>query len=374
MRKIVRFIIWICSKFTRQEIEQVTFYKCPNDHCPLYLRNLDQLNAAEKHLRQQRSSQFSVRYIYSDYRFQTTDLQPAAPESPRVDLARIHSLSHVVGLILAFHISFGIAARILREIFQIPISYQTVLNYTEAAAFHCHRFNLAHKGPTDSRCAGDETYIKIAGKWHYTFLCLGANSHKITSYHVADTRDARDATIALNELVRTAPPHQPTEIIVDGNPAYGAAIHFLNQRRAKNNQPRALTIHHVLGLQNLDQDSEHWRPYKQLIERLIRTYRFHTRAACGFGWRNGAVAVTVLFVTYYNFLRPHMALRADVPVHLDEEVTRQGAGSPPSPLLFHPCLVRKAINPTLPLTQNLALLQPPAFHAILDTTCNDTRE
>jgi len=45
-----------------------------------------------------------------------------------------------------------------------------------------------------------------------------------------------------------------------------------------------------------------------LIERLNRTYKFHVRPAAGFNSTNGAVSLTTLFVTYYNFLRPHISL------------------------------------------------------------------
>lgn len=69
-------------------------------------------------------------------------------------------------------------------------------------------------------------------------------------------------------------------------------------------------------MQNLDEVSEPYRPFKQLIERLNRTYNYHVRSACGFAVRNGAVTVTVttLFVTFYNFLRPHLALNLRPPV------------------------------------------------------------
>jgi transposase-like protein len=300
----------------------VTLYKCPNNHCPAYLRNLAQLNPDEKRLRKTRSSQFTVRYIYREYHFRPSDLQLPAPNRPRVDLARVHSPDNVIGLALAFHISFGIGVRktaaILRDIFGIPISYQTVSNYCEAAAYHCHRFNLDNKTPTDARCPGDETYIKIAGKWAYTFLFLGATSRTITAYHVADARDTRNATVALNEVVRTAPDGQTTEIVVDGNNAYTAAVHFINQPRLKADDPAALIARQVIGLQNLDDDSERYRPFKQMIERLNRTYKFHARSACGFSSWNGALAFTALFVTHYNFLRPHTALNRQVPVPLDE--------------------------------------------------------
>ncbi len=71
-------------------------------------------------------------------------------------------------------------------------------------------------------------------------------------------------------------------------------------------------------MQNLDSESEEFRPFKELIERLNRTYKFHTRAACGFHSRNGAVALTTLFVTHYNFLRPHISLNYSVPIPLEE--------------------------------------------------------
>jgi len=90
-------------------------------------------------------------------------------------------------------------------------------------------------------------------------------------------------------------------------------IHFINQSYEPN-----LTHKKVIGLQNLDSESEQFRPFKELIERLNRTYKFHTRAACGFNSKNGAVALTTLFVTHYNFLRPHITLNYSVPIPLEE--------------------------------------------------------
>jgi len=300
----------------------VTLYKCGNDHCPAYLKNLAKLNHDEKKLRQERTSQFSVRYIYREYHFRPDQLQLPAPTLSRVDLARIHSPDNVLGLVLTFHISCGLSARmtafILRNVFAIPLSYQTVLNYCEAAAVHLHRFNLTHKGPSDALCAGDEVYIKVNANRAYTFLFLGAESHKITSYHVAPKRDTHNATIAMNEIARTAPDQRTTHLVFDGLGAYPAGVHFLNAKRQQENLPPAFSFTQVLGLENRDDLSAQWRPFKQLIERLNRTYRFHTRAACGFPSHNGALVLTVLFVAYYNFLRPHTSLYGDRPVHLDE--------------------------------------------------------
>ena len=42
------------------------------------------------------------------------------------------------------------------------------------------------------------------------------------------------------------------------------------------------------------------------------------RPAAGFKRNNGAVVLTTLFVTHYNFLRPHMSLNYKPPVELPE--------------------------------------------------------
>ena len=74
----------------------------------------------------------------------------------------------------------------------------------------------------------------------------------------------------------------------------------------------------MIGLENRDEVSKEFRPFKQRIERLNRTYKHPVRPACGFETSNGAVALTTLFVTHYNFLRPHATLKYRVPVPLAE--------------------------------------------------------
>lgn len=293
MSKIARFVIWICSKFTRAEIEQilaglsdvlsnrnpeiklkddfkekhpnyrifsvdplppltepsakqlnqrfrknekskyfcpycnlalfrwkvrkeVTIYKCSNDNCPHRTAALNKLNPSERSLQNKRSSQFKLCYQYREYHYKPNELNHCQPDNPKVDLTKIHNAPNVLGLILTFYVSFAITARktafILRSVFNIKVSYQTVLNYASAAAFYCHAFNMKYKGPIDSISAGDETYIKVHGKHNYVFV---------------------------------KPSH-------------------------------------------------------------------------GFNCSNGAVSLTTLFVTHYNFLRPHMSLHYNTPVQMPE--------------------------------------------------------
>ena len=65
----------------------------------------------------------------------------------------------------------------------------------------------------------------------------------------------------------------------------------------------------VIGLSNVDDTSEEYRPYKQLVERLNRTYKFHTRPRGSMKFLNGAILLTTLFVAYYNYLRVHSLLQ-----------------------------------------------------------------
>jgi transposase-like protein len=273
----------------------------------------------EKSLRKLQGAHFKLCYQYREYHFKTSELNPSSPNKPLVDISKIHNSQNVLGLVLAFYISFATSARktafILRTVFNINVSYQTVLNYAESAAYYCHRFNLQHKGPVGSRQAGDETYIKVAGKHNFTFLFISPIRHKITAYHVADSRETLPAVITMNEAIRTALPNQKFTLITDANPSYPAGIHFLNQLYGT---PDRIKHHKVIGLQNLDAESELFRPFKQLIERLNRTYKHHVRPACGFNSFNGAVALTTLFVTHYNFLRPHMALDYQPPIPIPE--------------------------------------------------------
>jgi len=251
----------------------VTIYKCGNDKCQCYLSRLEKLNRDEKKLRGNKSSQFKLRYQYREYHFEANHLKHSKPDFAKVDINKVHNSEDILGLVLAFHVSFAITARktafILKHVFNIKISYQTVLN---------------------------------------------------SAYHLDHSRDTLPATIAMSEASRTAKQDQKMTYITDGNPAYPAGIHFINSHRDPDN-----LIEHkkVIGLQNLDEESEFYRHYKQIIERLNRTYKFHIRPAGGFKHENGAIALTTLFVTHFNFLRPHTALNYKVPVKINELINIQ---------------------------------------------------
>ena len=74
----------------------------------------------------------------------------------------------------------------------------------------------------------------------------------------------------------------------------------------------------VIGLTNDDPVSTQYRWLKQIIERLNRTFKHSYPVTNGYGSEEGANTHVVLFVAYYNFLRPHKHFCGHVLNHVPE--------------------------------------------------------
>jgi hypothetical protein len=74
----------------------------------------------------------------------------------------------------------------------------------------------------------------------------------------------------------------------------------------------------IIGLTNDDPVSKEYRPLKQVIERLNRTFKGNYKHTTDYGSGMGATAAVTMFVAYFNFLRPHSKLEGNVPVVLPE--------------------------------------------------------
>lgn len=86
------------------------------------------------------------------------------------------------------------------------------------------------------------------------------------------------------------------------------------------------SVTQVLGLTNDDAVSKEYRPFKQMIERLNRTYKASYRYTNGLDNIDGANYDLTLWVAYYNFLRPHKHAGFKV---LNEVEMLQGADNMP---------------------------------------------
>jgi transposase-like protein len=165
---------------------------------------------------------------------------------------------------------------------------------------------------SDQFC-GDETYIRVNGRWHYLFFFFDAVKKVILSYHVSPNRDTASAIRAIDDvLIKMKEIPKALRFVVDGNPIYLLAQHFFAQHDI------SFDVKQVIGLTNEDPVSTEYRPLKQIVERLNRTFKGNYRSTHGFGSEQGSVSFVTLFAAYFNFLRPHSALEGKVPVILPE--------------------------------------------------------
>ena len=286
------------------------------------INNLEKLNEHEKKLQKTgKGSQFKLCYQYREYHFTPAQLRTVQPNGTLRSINSIHNSYNTLGLVLAYSISYGLSSRmtrqILRDVHNIVISHQTVLNYQKDAAVLAWNFmQKHHHNMSDSQIVGDETYIRINDRWYYTWFVIGKNSRAIHAFNISNNREVLPALAALSQVMNRLPqnPNHPIEFIGDGNPSYDAAILAFNAK----NVDKSIKRLKVIGLTNDNDESTLYRPLKQLIERLNRTYKFHTRARCGFKNTNGAAVLTTLFVAYYNYLRPHTSLKFKPPIKVSK--------------------------------------------------------
>ena len=97
-------------------------------------------------------------------------------------------------------------------------------------------------------------------------------------------------------------------LITDGNPIYNAAQVFFDINGIK------FDLHQVIGVKNKDEISKKYRPFKQIEERLNRTYKQNYYGTNGYDKLEGANSYMILFVCFFNFLRQHSSLKYKTPV------------------------------------------------------------
>lgn len=292
-------------------------YKCKNNDCSFYLKNIRSLSKEEKDLFELEPHSFKVRYIYRAFNIDFKPLSRTSPVKGSVSLPKIYASNHVLGLVLTYYVNYGLSARktaaIMKDIHQVNISHQTVLNYANTVSIITKPFVDHYPYELSDSICGDETYIRVNGKWHYVFFFFDAVKKIILSYHVSPNRDTPSAIIALDDVLskfKEIP--DKLNIIVDGNPIYLLAQHFFAQHDI------FFDVSQVIGLTNEDPVSKELRPLKQIIERLNRTFKGNYRSSHGFGAPRGSVTFVTLFAAYFNFLRPHASLESSVPVVVPE--------------------------------------------------------
>jgi transposase-like protein len=236
-----------------------------------------------------------------------------------------------MSLCLSYHVNLGLSlrktAQALKDIHNISISHQMVANYCKTAAVCIKPFIDTYtykKDPDNLALAADETYIKVRGVKGYIWFIINAATRAVIGYQVSDTRGVGPCIMAMRmafQHLKELP--ENFRFIADGYSAYPlAAQQFFHEFGEK----FKFEVTQVIGLTNDDAVSKEFRPYKQMIERLNRTYKASYRPTNGFDNYDGANYDLALWVAYYNFLRPHKFLRGKTPV--EDDIIKNGDNMP----------------------------------------------
>lgn len=295
-------------------------YVCPNKKCSHYRynRKLKREGKAE-HLKVS-SREYRLKYTYRDFKFNLDSISNASLNlETKVNLSKIHYDQQVLGLALTYYINYGLSSRktalILQEVHGLRISHQTIINYAQSVAKLLQPMVDNYNYSLSSTITGDETYIKVLGKNHYVFFFSDPIKKTITSYRIFENRDALNACISIyNTMVKYRDTNGSLRLpkdmtfITDGNPIYNAAQLFFQQHSLN------FDLVQVIGVSNKDKVSKENRPYKQIEERLNRTFKQNYHGTNGYHSLICANSYMVCYVAFFNFLRKHSSLGYKPPV------------------------------------------------------------
>ncbi len=281
-------------------------HKCVNPRCPYYRHNLKKVDPAD--LKEDYGkNKYKLHYIYRQFTvdFFRMDLNSLPRNASSLRFSKHNA--HVMSLCLTLHVNLSLSLRktsqALKDLYNIDISHQQIANYCKTAAICIKPFVDQYPYEKGNVFTADETYIKIRGIKTYIWLIMNAATRSIIGYQVSDNRGVGPCILAMRMAFRDLLKlPENFKFIADGYSAYPlAAMEFAR----KCGKDFAFRITQVIGLTNDDAVSAKYRPFKQMTERLNRTYKASYRHTNGFDSIDGAGYDLALWVAYYNFLRPH---------------------------------------------------------------------
>ena len=281
-------------------------HKCINPKCPYYLHNLKNVDEKDRK-KAYGKNKYKLHFIYREFVIDFFEMDVTTLPKNASTLKFSKNNSHIMSLCLTYHVNLGLSLRktsqALQDIHGISVSHQMVANYCKTAASCIKPFVDTYPYEKGSVFAADETYIKVRGIKGYIWLIINAATRAVIGYQVSDNRGVGPCIMAMRmafQHLKELPKN--FMFIADGYSAYPLAAQQFFHRFGESFR---FAITQVIGLTNDDEVSKKFRPYKQMIERLNRTYKASYRPTNGFDGYDGASYDLALWVAYYNFLRPH---------------------------------------------------------------------
>ena len=280
-------------------------HKCRNNNCSYYQNSLKTLSKDDIEEYKNNPEKFKLHYIYREFKidFFKVDLYSLPKNASTFQFRKFSP--HIMGLALTYLINCGMStratARVLREVHGVKISHTQIANSATTAAYCVKPFVDSYDYKPTNYLTADETYTKVKGSRRYVWFIMDAIKKSILGYRSSSSRDTTPCILAMRMAFDKFKkfPGKALKFVADGYTAYKLA----QQQFALHGMHFDVT--QVIGLTNEDDVSTEYRWLKQIIERLNRTFKSSYKITNGYGSDDGASTHLVLFVAYYNFLRPH---------------------------------------------------------------------
>ena len=278
-------------------------HKCVNPKCSYYLRNLRKV--VKKHVDEK--YRYKLHYIYREFLvdFFKMDIRSLPENASSLKFSKHNE--HIMSLCLTLHVNLQLSlrktAQAMEDLYGVKISHQQVANYAKTAALVIKPFVDNYDYNASATMVADETYIKVRGVKGFIWFIMDAASRSILGYRVSANRTVGPCIMAMRAAFRHFKKlPENFRFIADGYSAYPLAAQQFYLNDGKDFE---FDITQVIGLTNEDPVSTEFRPAKQMVERLNRTFKASYRLTCGYDNFDGANYSVALWVAYYNFLRPH---------------------------------------------------------------------
>lgn len=212
----------------------------------------------------------------------------------KTDFKRMrHSLHIIITALTMFYIggsSFRKIALMMKMLYNIKISHVTISDWSKkfAPVFHSKMISLMPAMNFNSdEWHADETVVKILGKKYYIWFIIDSETRFILGFHLSPHRDSPQAFSLFNNAKQHG---EPKALVSDRYSAY------------------IVPTKAVFGIKHIRVESFKDDISNNVIEAFNKQFKYWYKTRYGFNSFESANSMILMFVFFYNFIRPHSSL------------------------------------------------------------------
>ena len=212
-----------------------------------------------------------------------------------------HSLHLVITALVMFYLngtSFRKIAFSLRLLYNIKVSHVTISDWCKkfAPIFHSKMLTLMPAMDFNSdEWHADETVVKIGGVKHYIWFIIDSETRFVLGFHLSPHRDSPQAFSLFNSVKDFG---KPNSLVSDRYSAYKVPTKSV------------FNVNHI-RVQSFKDDISN-----NLIEAFNKQFKYWYKTRYGFNSFECANSMIMMFVFFYNFIRPHSSLSGLTPAQV----------------------------------------------------------